>query len=172
MAALDESNRQRVILRMIFALERIQVTYPSIVDLMPSERREISVTVKASAERLRSKNQLDAHGLELLAIFLEAQSLPGIAARLLEEDGANFFKEGRSWAAKRGLEGMAEGGAKNAEALALDAVARKSIDVMRETGLAPQTAREVAEMLSGRSLSENEWRKVCSTWVRAWKHLP
>jgi hypothetical protein len=34
--------------------------------------------------------------------------------------------------------------------------------------LAPRSAREVAEMMAARPLSDDEWQKIGSRWERAW----
>jgi len=168
---LEEDEREQAYLLLIFMLEQSQEQVGPIVYWTPALRNEHSSGLKTAAKKRKEKSQQEAYGIELLALFLEAQSLPGLEVREIELDGANLFRELRSWASKRGLEGMAKNGDSYAQALASDAIARKVIE-MTQSIVDAKSAREIAETVVGRSLSDDEWQKRGPQWERAWKYMP
>lgn len=171
-AALHDDDRNQATAKLVVLLDGLQVKLGPIVDWTPAERLEMSEAFRNTLQQLSSRNQLAGYACELVAIFLEAQCLSGVAAREIESDGADYFKAAAEWAERCELENLSDQAVKGISCLMPDARAREIIDKLRSLGMASKTARECAETVHGQAFTDDEWLRISATWERAWKHLP
>ena len=168
---LDELSKLQACMRAVFILEQIQLHEGPLVDWTPLKRFQFGEGLLEKAKTAKAGECSAAFGTKLLGMFLVAQAMPGIAAREVEVDGAEFLRDARLWAEKCGLEGLTEHGYALAEVLVKDAIARRCIAVTIASRYGAKTPRQVVERTIGRTFDDAEWHGHRHAWERAWRTL-